>query len=57
MYVYVHSKEAGVWCVGFYTPDGTWVPESDHGSPGEAADRVRHLNGGCDHTECGAREE
>lgn len=44
-YVYVRS-EPGLWTVGFYKPDGTWEPESDHASTGEAAQRVRYLNGG-----------
>ena len=38
--------EPDLWTVGFYGPDGTWEPESDHGSRDEAADRVRYLNGG-----------
>ena len=45
MYVYIQS-EPGLWTVGFYTPDGQWKPESDHGSPEEAAKRVHYLNGG-----------
>ena len=44
-YVYLKS-EPGVWTVGFYLPDGTWEPESDYNDPGQAADRVRYLNGG-----------
>lgn len=32
--------------MGFYKPDGTWEPESDHESIIEAADRVAYLNGG-----------
>lgn len=36
----------GLWTVGFYTPDGTWLPESDHNSPDDAAARVHYLNGG-----------
>jgi hypothetical protein len=45
MYVYIQS-EPQLWTVGFYQPDGKWVPESDHGTPGEAAARVIELNGG-----------
>jgi len=45
MYVYIKS-EPGLWTVGFYKPDGTWTPESDHPSPEEAAKRVEWLNGG-----------
>lgn len=45
MYVYVQSGR-GLWTVGFYDPAGKWQAESDHGSPDEAARRVRYLNGG-----------
>ena len=38
--------ETNLWTVGFYTPQGDWVPESDHNSPEEAAARVHYLNGG-----------
>lgn len=44
-YVYIRS-EPGLWTVGFYAPDGSWEPESDHGSTEEAAVRVAYLNGG-----------
>lgn len=43
-YVYVLS-EPGLWTVGFYKPSGEWEPESDHGTPDEAANRVAWLNG------------
>ncbi len=47
MYVYIDNKsEAGVFTVGFYTPDGVWVPESDWPTRDEAAERVIELNGG-----------
>lgn len=37
----------GLYTVGFYRlDDGKWVPESDHGTPTEAAARVHYLNGG-----------
>jgi hypothetical protein len=39
--------ESRLWTVGYYRPDGKWEPESDHGSPKEAAERVHWLNGGC----------
>lgn len=39
--------EPTLWTVGFYKPDGTWEPESDHGSDHEAAERVHWLNGDC----------
>jgi len=44
-YVYIRS-EPGLWTVGFYKPDGTWEPESDHASTSAAAERVHWLNGG-----------
>jgi hypothetical protein len=44
-YVYMRS-EPGLWTVGFYQPDDTWEPESDHRSSEEAAQRVAWLNGG-----------
>ena len=45
MYVYIKS-EPGLWTVGFYRPDGKWMPESDHESEEKAAERVHYLNGG-----------
>jgi hypothetical protein len=45
MYIYIRS-EPGLWTVGFYTPTGEWVPESDHATSEEAARRVHYLNGG-----------
>ena len=53
-YVYIQSEssqETGaepLYTVGFYRPDGKWVPESDHGGERgqeEAAERVERLNG------------
>jgi len=44
MYVYIRS-EPGLWTVGFYRPDGTWISESDHDSREAAAGRVAYLNG------------
>ena len=44
-YVYIKS-ESQLWTVGFYDPQGKWVPESDYGSTEEAAKRVHYLNGG-----------
>jgi hypothetical protein len=32
--------------VGFYNPDGKWIPESDHNEREDAAKRVSFLNGG-----------
>lgn len=45
MYVYLRS-EPQLWTVGFYTPDGEWVPESDYECRDDAAERVHWLNGG-----------
>lgn len=44
-WVYIRSEDR-LWTVGFYKPDGTWEPESDHSDPQSAADRVHWLNGG-----------
>jgi len=50
MYVYRHTDTdqygQWLWTVGFYKPNGEWVPESDHTSKDEAAKRVAWLNGG-----------
>jgi hypothetical protein len=43
-YVYVRS-EPSLWTVGHYRPTDDWEPESDHGSPEDAAARVAWLNG------------
>jgi hypothetical protein len=43
-YTYIPS-EPGLWTVGFYTPDGAFVPESDHGTEQEAETRARWLSG------------
>ena len=45
MYVYIKSEPDRLWTVGFYTPDGKWIPEHDCGTEQEAADRVAWLNG------------
>lgn len=44
-WVYKQSEPA-LWTVGFYKPDGTFEPESDHDSAEDAAQRVNYLNGG-----------
>lgn len=44
-YVYIKTEES-LWTVGFYKPDGEWMPESDKTSQEEAARRVHYLNGG-----------
>lgn len=46
MYVYLESELHKLFTVGFYRPDGTWEPESDHETSEEAAARVHYLNGG-----------
>jgi len=47
MYVYIKSeRNPDLWTVGFYRPDGSWEPESDHRTAESAAARVRWLNGG-----------
>lgn len=47
MYVYrLTERNPHLYTVGFYAPDGTWHPESDHGSEKEAEERVVLLNGG-----------
>lgn len=45
MYVYIKS-EPYLWTVGFYTPDGEWIAESDYDCRDDAAERVHWLNGG-----------
>lgn len=40
------QTEPGLWTVGFYTPEGKWQTDSDHGSRESAAERVHYLNGG-----------
>lgn len=44
-YVCIKS-EPGLWTVGFYSPDGQWNAESDHGRESNAVQRVAWLNGG-----------
>lgn len=44
MYVYIQS-EPGLFTVGFYNPDGRFMPESDHDEKEMAAERVAFLNG------------
>ncbi len=40
------ENQPDLWTVGFYNPDGTWEPESDHDSDVVAGQRVHYLNGG-----------
>lgn len=44
MYVYIQT-EPGLWTVGFYDPQGTFVPESDHSNSEDVTKRVHWLNG------------
>lgn len=44
-WVYI-NPEPGLYTVGFYKMDGTWIPESDHDSSIEAIERTHYLNGG-----------
>lgn len=43
---YVYRFGDGCFTVGFYTPKGEWIPESDHETREQASDRVHWLNGG-----------
>lgn len=45
MYVYMKVNE-DKWTVGFFDPDGEWMPESDHDDALDAAQWVSFLNGG-----------
>ena len=45
MWVYIKT-EPRLYTVGFYKPDGEWVPEADYDNEAEAAARVHYLNGG-----------
>jgi len=44
-YVYEPDGKGG-FIVGFYSPEGRWMKESDHEHKSAAADRVHWLNGG-----------
>lgn len=44
MYVYIRT-EKHLWTVGHYDPRGKFIPESDHETKEQAADRVAYLNG------------
>lgn len=45
MYVYIKS-ESHLYTVGFYDPQGNFVPESDHDVKENAQAHVHFLNGG-----------
>ena len=53
MYVYIKT-EPRLWTVGHYDPNGDYVPESDHDTKEQAAQRVHWLNGGHDETQANA---
>jgi len=40
------QTESGLWTVGFYSPDGKWIPDHDYDDHEKAAERVHYLNGG-----------
>lgn len=47
MYTYIQSEYSpDLYTVGFYTPDGKWIAESDHTSKETAAQKTAYLNGG-----------
>lgn len=47
MYVYQRTEfSPELYTVGYYTPDGKWVPESDYNKSADAVTRVHYLNGG-----------
>ena len=54
MYVYKQT-EPGLFTVGYYAPDGTWEPESDHENIVDASKRVAFLNGGLKERELQAK--
>lgn len=45
MYVYIKT-EPNLYTVGFYSPDGKFIAESDWKTADDAARRVHYLNGG-----------
>lgn len=45
-WVYRYMDSDNVWTVGFYDPQGKWIPQSDHKSKTSAARSVHYLNGG-----------
>lgn len=45
MYVYIQTDK-NQWTVGFYDPNGNFIPESDWELAHQAAIRVHWLNGG-----------
>ncbi len=48
-YIYIQTdNDPALFTVGFYKPDESFEPESDHADRNEAVKRVRFLNGGED---------
>lgn len=45
-WLYRPADNSQLYTVGFYAPDGTWCPESDHLTLDAAAARCRWLSGG-----------
>ena len=48
MWVYIRTEFSPyeLYTVGFYSPNGEWRTDSDHGTREDAARRVHYLNGG-----------
>jgi hypothetical protein len=44
--MYVYRSAGETWQVGFYTPHGDWVSDSEYPLRDDAAQRVHWLNGG-----------
>lgn len=46
MFVYMQTESSpDLFTVGFYDPNGKWIPESDHSDRKKAAERTAWLNG------------
>ncbi len=45
MYVYIKT-EPQLYTVGFYSPDGKFISESDWSKQSDAVEQVHYLNGG-----------
>lgn len=45
--MYVYLPAGNIFTVGFYSPSGEWMAESDWSTSDAAAKRVNFLNGGC----------
>lgn len=52
MYIYINeslSQDIEIYTVGFYHPNGAWIPEGSYQSKEAASARVNYLNGGLGH--------